>query len=209
MPRLIFKCPHIKAGASKTHAANTVEYIATRDGVDFVTDANRNKPATVKQKELIDKIVRDYPDSQQLFEFEDEGFTVTHCLIDGKKTVLAEYIAKNNVDTKLPLVGDYSGNGVNISIKAIEDGVVSFYAPVFSSIKYRLAKPVENYANEFNARISKLKNTKAVFSCNCILNFLYGELEGKRLEAFAGPVTFGEIAYQLVNQTLVYVTVEG
>lgn len=37
---------------------------------------------------------------------------------------------------------------------------------------------------------------------------MYGELEGKKLEAFAGPVTFGEIAYQLVNQTLVYVTVE-
>jgi hypothetical protein len=47
-----------------------------------------------------------------------------------------------------------------------------------------------------------------MFSCNCILNFLYGELEGKSIGTFTGPVTFGEIAYQLVNQTLVYVKAE-
>ncbi len=147
-------------------------------------------------------------ESSPLIEFENVGFSATHCLVDGKKTVLADYIAKNKIDTKFPLVGDYSGSGVNISIKAIENGVVSFYAPVFSGIKYRMAKPVANYAKEFKARIAKLDNSNAVFSCNCILNFLYGELEGKNLEAFSGPITFGEIAYQLVNQTLVYVTVE-
>ena len=45
------------------------------------------------------------------------------------------------------------------------------------------------------------------FSCNCILNYLYGELEGKVTEGMYGPVTFGEIAYQLLNQTLVYVRI--
>jgi hypothetical protein len=32
-------------------------------------------------------------------------------------------------------------------------------------------------------------------------------LKRKKIDAFAGPITFGEITYQLVNQTLVYVTV--
>lgn len=40
-------------------------------------------------------------------------------------------------------------------------------------------------------------------SCNCILNYLYGELEGKTTGSFTGPATFGEIAYVLLNQTLV------
>ena len=40
-------------------------------------------------------------------------------------------------------------------------------------------------------------------SCNCILNFVYGGLEGKKTPGFTGPVTFGEIAYILLNQTLV------
>lgn len=46
------------------------------------------------------------------------------------------------------------------------------------------------------------------FSCNCILNFLYSELEGKRTGELIGPVTFGEVAYQLLNQTLVYLQIE-
>lgn len=142
-----------------------------------------------------------------VIEFNEEGFTAEKCLVDGKEVVFADYIAENGIDTKLPLVGDYSGIGVNISIKLIENGVVNFYAPVFSGIQYRMAKSIADYAGEFNSRLAGFGGTDAAFSCNCILNFLYGELEGKRIEAFDGPITFGEIAYQLVNQTLVYVTV--
>lgn len=142
-----------------------------------------------------------------VIEFAEEGFSIAKCFVDGKEVVFADYIAQNGIDTKLPLVGDYSGSGVNTSFKSIENGVVNFYAPVFKSIKYRMAKGISDYEREFNNRIAEHKDTDAAFSCNCILNFLYGELEGKNIEAFAGPITFGEIAYQLVNQTLVYVTV--
>jgi len=149
-------------------------------------------------------------ENSPVIEFQEEGFSATKCLVNGEETVLADYIAKNEIDTKLPLVGDYSGNGVNISFKSIDNGVVHFYAPVFIGIKYRIAKSVPDYAEEFNSRLSDHLSdldTKAVFSCNCILNFLYGELEGKSIEKITGPITFGEIAYQLVNQTLVYVSV--
>jgi hypothetical protein len=105
-------------------------------------------------------------------------------------------------------VGDYSGNGVNVAIKSIEDGIVNLYAPVFPNVKYKIAKNVSDYAKEFHSHLAKHKDTNAIFSCNCVLNFLYGELEGKGIDVFAGPATFGEIAYQLVTQTLVYVTVE-
>jgi hypothetical protein len=143
-----------------------------------------------------------------LIEFTEEGFSVKKCLIDGKETVFADYIKQNAIDTKLPLVGDYSGTGINVSFKAIEDGVVQLYAPVFSGIKYRMAKGISDYEKVFNSRLKEFKDTNAAFACNCILNFLYGELEGKTIDAFTGPITFGEIAYQLVNQTLVYVTMD-
>ena len=45
------------------------------------------------------------------------------------------------------------------------------------------------------------------FTCNCILNYVHSSLEGRRTGDVVGPMTFGEIAYQLLNQTLVYVTV--
>jgi hypothetical protein len=142
-----------------------------------------------------------------VIEFTEEGFHIKKCLVNGKEVIFADYIAENKIDTKLPIVGDYSGNGVNISFKTIGNGIVDFYAPVFQGIQYRIAKPVSDYADLFNKYVSEHTDESPAFSCNCILNFLYGGLENKKIETFSGPITFGEIAYQLVNQTLVYVTV--
>jgi hypothetical protein len=142
-----------------------------------------------------------------VIEFLKDGFSAIKCLINGKELSFADYIAENGIDTKLPLVGDYSGNGVNISFKSVGSGIVNFYAPVFTGIKYRMAKAVPNYADELNNHLADFRDAHSVFSCNCILNFLYGELEGKKIDMFRGPITFGEIAYQLVNQTLVYISV--
>ena len=144
-----------------------------------------------------------------VMEFAEEGFSIKNCVINGKEVNLADYIAEKGINTKLPLVGDYSGNGVNIAVKTIEKGTVSFYAPVFSGIKYRMAKNITDYEKEFNNQLANSikADEQVVFSCNCILNFLYGELEGKHTDVFNGPITFGEIAYQLVNQTLVYISV--
>ncbi|WP_275097979.1 DUF6976 family protein [Sedimenticola hydrogenitrophicus] len=41
-----------------------------------------------------------------------------------------------------------------------------------------------------------------------ILNFLHLGLEGKRTADITGPFTFGEIAYQLLNQAQVYLSME-
>mgnify|MGYP001171406054 FL=1 len=139
-------------------------------------------------------------------EFTEDTLSVGKCLINGKEAVLSEYIVKNKVNTQLPLIADYNGVPVNVSIKSVseENRTVDFYAPVFAGKEYRFSRPLNNYAETFNEHLTELKNIKPVFSCNCILNYLYGELEGKSTPPFAGPVTFGEIAYQLLNQTLVY-----
>ena len=146
-------------------------------------------------------------ETSPIIEFSQEGFSVKNCLVNNKEVVFADYIKENEIDTRFPLVGDYSGVGINISYKAVENGVVSFYAPVFPGIEYRMAKPVTDYKKEFDDRLKTLSDVDTTFSCNCILNFLYGEFEGKEIHSFFGPITFGEVAYQLVNQTLVYVTV--
>jgi hypothetical protein len=45
------------------------------------------------------------------------------------------------------------------------------------------------------------------FSCNCVLNYVHGKLEGDQFIPMPGPATFGEIAHVLANQTLVYLTI--
>ncbi len=138
-----------------------------------------------------------------------DTFDVLNCLIDGKEVNLAEYIDQNNIDTKLPLIADYSGAHINVSIKEVDvsNGLVSFFAPVFQSKVYKFAKPINNYIKRFEIKTLDY-NTNNVFSCNCILNYLYGDFEGRKINNIKGPITFGEIGYQLLNQTLVSLTVD-
>jgi len=144
--------------------------------------------------------------------FTTDDFSASDVMVNGEKRNFAAYIVKNKLDTKLPLVADYYGAMVNISFQDVDEveGLVKFYAPVFSGIRYKHAKPVIDYVKEFNNRLSKecsIESARVVFSCNCILNYLYSELEGKKTDPFTGPITFGEIAYQLLNQTLVYLEI--
>ncbi|MBU1231420.1 MAG: hypothetical protein KKD01_01860 [Proteobacteria bacterium] len=140
--------------------------------------------------------------------FPEDGFSCTDVNVNGVKENFVAYIERNKLDTKLPLVADYYGALVNVSFQDISQatGVVKFYAPVFSGVRYKHAKAVDDYASAFTAQLQEigLSEESVVFSCNCILNYLYSGLEGKQTSPFVGPITFGEIAYQLLNQTLVY-----
>ncbi len=143
--------------------------------------------------------------------FSADGFSTTEVMVNGVKENFADYITRNKLDTKLPLVADYYGAMINISFQDVQEGgEVKFYAPVFSGIRYKHAKPVSKYAEEFDTQLHKndLVGAQVAFSCNCILNYLYSGLEGHKTDPFVGPITFGEIAYQLLNQTLVYLVVQ-
>jgi len=144
-------------------------------------------------------------------EFASTGFAVNDCIIDGVSAKFADYIANQGIDTRLPLVADYSGIKVNVSIQQLnaETGQVEFYAPVFQGVTYRFATPVPDYVSAFDQAVQNSDTGNIAFSCNCILNFLYSELEGKKTGHITGPITFGEIAYQLLNQTLVYMTLNN
>lgn len=136
--------------------------------------------------------------------FEKDGFEVTDCSIDGKRTNFARWLTENEVDTQLPLIADYGGALINVSIQRVnrEAGTVTLYAPVFKGRTYRRARPVPDYVHAFRSATGGISRD-VVFACNCILNFLYGKLEGAHV-GLPGPFTFGEIAFQLVNQTMVY-----
>lgn len=144
-------------------------------------------------------------------EFDTDGFATSgDCRVNGEVANFAAYIFEKGIDTQLPLVADYNGAMINVSIRAVdpETETVEFYAPVFAGVKYRFAEPVSDYNHAFGVQMPAEKvGTDVAFSCNCILNYVYAGLEGKRTGSFTGPVTFGEIAYMLLNQTLVYLTV--
>jgi len=142
--------------------------------------------------------------------FDKSGFDVESALVNNQKVNFANYLKDKSVDLQCPLVANYMGAMINVSFRDIDsvNNKVRLYAPVFPGVEYRLANPVINYEAQFEAAIEKQNIKNPLFSCNCILNFLYAKLEGKKLGQFSSAMTFGEIAYMLLNQTLVYVTIE-
>lgn len=135
--------------------------------------------------------------------FKESGFSASTALVNGKEVDLASFMKQEGWNPCSPLVADYAGTHVNVSIKAVDEKIgVSFYAPVFAGVDYHEAAPVADYVEAFARQVPA--GIQPVLSCNCILNYLFGKLEGRRTGPFTGPVTFGEIAHQLLNQTLVY-----
>jgi hypothetical protein len=150
-------------------------------------------------------------DPQATIRFSQAGFEAVECTINGSPCRLADFLVRSgNAAGKLPLIGDFAGASINVSVQSIEaaSGRVRFYAPVFPDVEYRLAKPVDNYQARFAERLEKYRDRSVAFSCNCILNYIHGALDGKQTGSLQGPVTFGELAYLLHNQTMVILHVE-
>jgi len=65
MARLILKSPYIKSTGG---AAGYLKYIATRERVEILPD---DRPPTRKQEQLIAKLTKDFPDTKNLYEYQD------------------------------------------------------------------------------------------------------------------------------------------
>jgi hypothetical protein len=141
--------------------------------------------------------------------FPETSFSVTTADVDGERRTFVDYLLETHLDTRLPLVADYYGASVNVSFQEVdrEKREVRFFAPVFAGVPYRLARPVGDYVGAFVSALPSGLDRVIAASCNCVLNYVHSSLEGRSTGGVVGPITFGEIAYQLLNQTMVYLTV--
>ncbi|MDR1667633.1 MAG: hypothetical protein LBS03_08095 [Bacteroidales bacterium] len=135
--------------------------------------------------------------------FESSGLVVKEACINGVKQNFAEYLRKINFNhRRFPLVGDYAGAMINVSCRSIEEDTVFLYAAVFPTIKYRTG--VIDPAVVAPSLLSK----KILLSLTCIVNYKQNDFCENYLQNINGLVTYGEIVYQLLNQTTVYLTVD-
>lgn len=65
MAKLILKSPYIKSTGG---ASGYLKYIATRERVEVIPD---DRPPTRKQEQLITKLVKDFPETRELYEYSD------------------------------------------------------------------------------------------------------------------------------------------
>ena len=70
MARLIVKWRYIKPGAPR-QGEHYVDYIATREGVEIEGEKWKDEPATKEQEKLVNRLIDDFPDCKDSFEYQD------------------------------------------------------------------------------------------------------------------------------------------
>ena len=70
MAKLIFTSHYMKH-ALPAHLQHYVKYIAIREGVDQIDNTKELLPATENQKKMVQRLVKDFPESKRLLEYEE------------------------------------------------------------------------------------------------------------------------------------------
>ena len=150
MPRLILKCPYLKGGGKRTsaHLENLVNYIATRDGVEKIKVENKNLPSTLRQEELIAQIIKEFPNTKNLFEYEDyiKESTIENASefigvameqnVDkiSKRKNYVDYIANRPRVEKMGKHGLFTGGDDTLVLSRIADNVANHTGNIWTPI---------------------------------------------------------------------------
>ena len=70
MAKLVTKFRYYKP-TEKRKIGGLMKYIATRDGVEFCDESKQFAPTTMNQRKLIEDILKQFPDSVQMLEYDD------------------------------------------------------------------------------------------------------------------------------------------
>ena len=103
MAKLITKFRYYKP-KGKTKIGGYVKYIATREGVEKPFECKKAVPVTDNQKQLIERILKDFPDSKQMLEYEDYTAVPT---ASNASEFIARALEDNSPDAVQTTYADY------------------------------------------------------------------------------------------------------
>lgn len=141
------KSPYMKPNV-KTHIATYMNYIATRDGVERISESDSDLPQTKKQEKIIARLVKHYPDSKDLFEYKDYLKSPTRKNADELISRIAEtngallgglenyigYIAKRPRVENISTHGLFTDEGVPVILSQVKKDVSESQSNVWTHI---------------------------------------------------------------------------
>lgn len=147
MAKLITKFKYLKPSARQS-IGGYAKYIATREGVEKVDDTFKTDPPTEKQKKLIEKILRDFPDSNSMLEYEDylkeptlgnASEFITRALEDNANEALnaktyADYIATRPRAERFGSHGLFTDDGVRVKLEDVSRELNEYEGNVWTVI---------------------------------------------------------------------------
>lgn len=180
MPRIIMKSPYIKPN-SKTHIGNYVSYIATRDGVEKADSTQRFMEATSVQKKIINKLLKDYPDSKDLYEHQDYLYksnrgnadelilriAETHAELFGDREKYVSYIAQRPRVEKVSSHGLFTDDGVPIVLSDVQKEIAESKSNVWTHIISLKREDAERLGyNNANAWMNLIRSQRNMIAEN-------------------------------------------
>nr|WP_303672213.1 MobP3 family relaxase [Ruminococcus bromii] len=147
MARLVTKFKYLKPNR-KVSAGGYAKYIATREGVEKIDDTKKFAPATAKQKNLIEKILKDFPDSKDMFEYADylekqnqgsasdfiSRFMEDYAYeISGRKAY-ADYIATRPRAERFGSHGLFTDDGVQVQLSKVTEELDKHKGNIWTAI---------------------------------------------------------------------------
>ena len=147
MAKLITKFKYLKPAARQS-VGGYAKYIATREGVEKVDDTFKTDPSTEKQKKLIERILRDFPDSNSMLEYEDylkeptlgnASEFITRALEDNANEALntktyADYIATRPRAERFGSHGLFTDDGVRVKLEDVSRELNEYEGNVWTVI---------------------------------------------------------------------------
>lgn len=147
MAKLITKFKYLKPSARQS-IGGYAKYIATREGVEKVDDTFKTDPPTEKQKKLIEKILRDFPDSNSMLEYEDylkeptlgnASEFITRALEDNANEALnaktyADYIATRPRAERFGSHGLFTDDGIRVKLEDVSKELNEYEGNVWTVI---------------------------------------------------------------------------
>ncbi len=132
MAKLVTKFKYLNPSRD-TNIGGYIRYIATREGVEKIDDTKRLSPATKKQQQFIEKILRDFPDTKEMLEYEDyekdrtignASEFITRALEDNAHAVMntktyADYIATRPRAEQFGTHGLFTDDGVEVKLNEV------------------------------------------------------------------------------------------
>jgi sel1 repeat len=174
MARLVTKFKYLRPSA-RHNIGGYARYIATREGVEKIDDTYKLGYVSGKQKQLIGKILKDFPDSKDMHEYEDylqapnvgnASEFISRALEDNASAVMdrktyADYIALRPRAERFGKHGLFTDEGVEVQLNQVSEELNAHAGNVWITILSLRREDAERLGFDQGARWRDMLRSQA------------------------------------------------
>jgi hypothetical protein len=127
--------------------------------------------------------------------FDENTVAPQEALINGERQNLREYMIRHNINFQYPLIVNLAGINICVTFNYDASQLTTMTA-LFKGVNYHFSEP--------DTQVWEIPQDRIYALC-CLYYIINPDPE--KLSQMTGPVTYGEIAYQMVTQSVVYLTI--